>query len=242
MAKKKPDKEPFARIPEHVMQSEALMSAPHAAFRVLAILLMGKAKERNGTMMCTDTYAAKFGMTSRETVYRSLQALEERGLIVRTRQGMKLRKVPTLWAVTWWPIYYLEGKPLDYPKDATNAYLQWKPTAEIHTDSRCDVTPIVGVEGTPLHTDLPPESTSFHTDSREYSKSLGRGPRDGRDLPAPDSLLNPPPKAGGRISNIDERIRKARKHLAADPNADSATLARMYRLTSTEVQQLKASA
>ncbi|MFC4307608.1 hypothetical protein ACFPN2_00805 [Steroidobacter flavus] len=141
------EKEHFARIPESVMMSEALKTAPHAAFRVLAILVIGKPRERNGTMMCTDSYAEKFGMASRETVYRSLRLLEDRGLIVRTRQGMRLRKIPTLWAVTWWPIHYRDGQPLDYPQPATHAYLKWQsaPSAELHTDGRGTVTPIVGV-------------------------------------------------------------------------------------------------
>jgi len=150
------------------MESEALKTLPHAAFRVLAILVLGHAKERNGTMMCTDSYAQRFGINSRETVYRSLQALEERGVIVRTRQGMRMRRVPNLWAVTWWPIYYREGKPLGSPQDATHAYLKWTSTpivgveadskrtpraaqkklgtAEVHTGDRGSVTPIAGVQ------------------------------------------------------------------------------------------------
>lgn len=232
------------------------MTAPHAAFRVLAILLAGKAKERNGTMMCTDTYATKFGITSRETVYRSLQLLEERGLIVRTRQGMKLRKVPTLWAVTWWPIKYWDGKPLDYEKPATHAYAKWTYTpivgvitAGIHTDSRGSVTPIVGVEHTPLHTDLPPKSTSLHTDSREYSKSLAGGTRDASVLRGPnpgsvtsDSARALPKKNGAADSKKDERLSKARKLLAAAPDTDSAKLQSMYQLTDAELRQVRAPA
>lgn len=177
------DQEHFARIPESAMLSDALRTAPHAAFKILAILLMGKAKERNGTLMCTDGYAEKFGISSRETVQRSLQALQERGLTVRTRQGMKLRKVPTLWAVTWWPIFYRNGQPLDRPEDPTHAYLKWATpivgvkAVEIHTDGRGNVTPIVGVDGGRLHTDLPPESGELHTDGRGYSKSLVVVPR-----------------------------------------------------------------
>jgi hypothetical protein len=204
MAKRKSavEKEPFARIPESVMMSEALMTVPHAAFRVLAILVMGKARERNGTMMCTDSYAEKFGMNSRETVYRSLQLLEYRGLIVRTRQGMRLRKIPTLWAVTWWPIHYRDGQPLDFPRPATHAYLNWrsKPAAEFHTDGRGTVTPIVGVNTPQLHTDFTPESTQVHTDGREYSKSLARA--------QPTGTL-PSSSACGSIGNIDRRRSQA---------------------------------
>jgi hypothetical protein len=188
------------------MMSEALMTASHAAFRVLAILLMGKARERNGTMMCTDSYAQKFGMTSRETVYRSLQSLEGRGLIVRTRQGMRLRKVPTLWAVTWWPIHYRDGQPLDCPQPATHAYMKWRstPSAESHTDGRGRVTPIVGVNTPLLHPDFTPESTQVHTDGREYSKSLARTQRTGT-LSSCSSMTQIPSSASESIGNIDGR-------------------------------------
>lgn len=192
--------------------SEALMTAPHAAFRVLAILLMGKPRERNGTMMCTDSYAEKFGITSRETVYRSLRSLEDRGLIVRTRHGMRLRKIPTLWAVTWWPIHYRDGQPLDCPQPATHAYLNWRstPSAKIHTDGRGTVTPIVGVNTARLHTDFTPESAQVHTDGREYSKSLARAQRTGT-LPSSSSESEIPSasSASGSIGNIGRRRSQA---------------------------------
>jgi hypothetical protein len=86
---------------------------------------MGNAEERNGTLMCTDAYAATFGIKSHGTVSRCLNLLKERGLIVCTRKGVRLRKIGALWAATWWPIYYREGSPLDRPEDPTHAYLTW---------------------------------------------------------------------------------------------------------------------
>lgn len=172
------DVEFFAWIPESAMRSEAFKALGHAAFRVLAILVLGHAKERNGLMMCTDSYAAEFGITSRETVYRSLKALGEHGFIVRTRQGIRMRPVPTLWAVTWWPIFFREGRPLTYPQAPTHAYLKWTSTpiagvkddpeasqppsknkpvvAELHTGSLGSVTPMAGVQHPGVHTDYAP--------------------------------------------------------------------------------------
>jgi hypothetical protein len=49
---------------------------------------MGNAEERNGTLMCTDAYAATFGIKSRGTVSRCLNLLKERGLIVCTRKAV----------------------------------------------------------------------------------------------------------------------------------------------------------
>ena len=162
--------EQFARIPLSVLESEACKSLPHAAFKVLTILVVGNPEERNGTLALTDSYAKRFGITSRETRHRCLQELTERGFIVCTRQGMKMRKLPSLWAVTWWPIFNLEGQPLNPPKDPTHAYLRWCPKNS-HTDGRCEVTPVVGVKSPPFHTDLPPKGDSFHTDGRWNSRS-----------------------------------------------------------------------
>jgi hypothetical protein len=65
--------------------------------------------------------------------------------------------------------------------------------------------------------------------------------------PVPDSLPNPlsharaPSKKNGGADSKkdDERIRKARKHLTADPLADNAILVRMYGLSVADLQQLR---
>lgn len=175
--------EGFTYIPDHVMRSQALASANHATFRVLAILVVGKPKERNGTMACTDSYAARFGVTSHQTVYRGLLELRDRGLVVVTRPGLRMRKIPTLYAVTWWPIYFREGKPLGRPEDPLFAYQQWRPitpTASAEKKSRTysqgDVTPIVGVEEGSLHPDQHGHSGQVHPDHGGNSKTLGVAP------------------------------------------------------------------
>src|SRR5665213_453023 len=117
----------FARIPEAVMESRALATAPHAAFRVLAILLVGKSKERNGTMMCSETYAAQYGIRSHGAVRRALQELLDRKLIICTRRVQKLKRFAALYAITWWPVHSREGQPLDHPEPATHAYADWSP-------------------------------------------------------------------------------------------------------------------
>jgi hypothetical protein len=179
--------EGFTFIPDHVMRSPALATANHASFRVLAILVVGKPKERNGTMACTDSYSARYGVHSHETVYRALGELKHRGLIVVTRQGLRMRKIPTLWAVTWWPVFYREGKPLDRPEEPTFDYQQWQPITptvgveiESHTDSRGDVTPTNGVGPISLHPDLAGHTGLIHPDHRGYSKTLGVGGLTGR--------------------------------------------------------------
>ena len=178
--------ERFAYLPESVLQSTALATAPHAALRVLTILVIGKPKERNGTMMCTDSYAAKFGLNSHDTLHRSLVILEQRGLITTTRRAARLGKVPALFAVTWWPIYNRDGQPLQIPNDATHAYLEWTD----HPDHRGtagneqektsprpsgDITPTIGAKSVNHHPVLTPKVANHHPDYRGHSNILVRG-------------------------------------------------------------------
>lgn len=204
------ERDRFARIPVDVMQSAALMTAPHAAFRVLAILVAGNPKERNGTFACSDSYAATFGITSKETLHRAMDELQERGLIVKTRQGMKLRRWPSLWAVTWWPIFNRDGQPLDRPEEPTHAYTRWTPTEKkLHPDGRGQVTPIVGVKDPQVHPDLPPKSTFFHPDSRGNSRSGFGGRKRSRASSASgsDSLARIPSEKNGGAQKIEKLIR-----------------------------------
>jgi hypothetical protein len=202
----------FARLPVDVMQSPALMSAPHAAFRVLAILVAGNVKERNGTFACSDSYAATFGIRSKDMLHRSLVELQARGLIVCTRPGMKLRLWPSLWAVTWWPIYNRDGQPLDRPENPTHAYTKWRPTKKkLHPNSRGQVTPIVGVKDVELHPDLTPKSSRFHPDSRGNSRSGSGGRiRQGNGCviaPGADSPVRVSTRKSGGAQKIEKLIR-----------------------------------
>ena len=95
------------------MEHPALATASHAAFRVLAIMLVGATPERNGRLMITDSYAAQFGLKSHDTLQRGREELEARGLIVCTRRVQRRMRWPALWAVTWWPINSRDGAPLD---------------------------------------------------------------------------------------------------------------------------------
>lgn len=179
------DKEHFARIPEDVMIGPALATAPHAAFRVLAILVVGKAKEKNGTMMCTDSYAAKFGLKSHGTVQAALTLLEKRGLIITTRRVQRMKRFAALYAVTWWPNYNRDGQPLTTPESPTHAYRNFAPIMRVKKSKPkldCsprlsgDIAPIMRVETSIHHPDLPPNSSFDHPDNRANSKSLPQGP------------------------------------------------------------------
>lgn len=184
------------------MEHPALATASHAAFRVLAIMLVGATPERNGRLMITDSYAAQFGLKSHDTLQRGREELEARGLIVCTRRVQRRMRWPALWAVTWWPINSRDGAPLDRPEPAAFAYLKWPPItppagaiptveqSSFHPDGQgdairtCDcssprpsgyITPMAGVEARSHHPDSGPTRATHHPDGRGHSKSLDAG-------------------------------------------------------------------
>ena len=125
---------------ESLLQTVAVTTLDHAAFRVLTVLTIGARKPgmdprkdngRNGIQAITDSFARRFGITSRDTVYRALNELQERGLIVRTRDGHKSKTHFALYAVTWLPITHRDGQPLDVAEPALNTYLQWTPAPKV---------------------------------------------------------------------------------------------------------------
>lgn len=163
------EQELFAYLPKSVMEHPSLATSSHAAFRVLAILLVGNPRERNGTLACSDKYAARFDVP-KDTNARAKAILTERGLIVVTRRVEKFSKWPTLYGVTWWPIYNREGQPLALPEPASHAYRNWKPTEISSPRSSDPLTPMVRVE-TPLHhPDLTPKTPIHHPDGRGNSR------------------------------------------------------------------------
>jgi hypothetical protein len=201
--------ERFALLPESMLLSEAVTTGPPSLVHFLAMLVNGYPPERNGTMMATDAFAARFGFTSHETLQRCRNESLERGLIVRTRHGQRMRKVPTLWAVTWWPIAYRDGQPLLQPEPATHDYLRWKYTPSIggqqknlHTGIRGSTTPTDGVNTPPLHPGFAVHSPDLHPDRRAYSENLGAGAVNGRDAKVHKLLVSLPHLPNSDIAKI----------------------------------------
>lgn len=171
----------FPFIPESVMRHPACATLPHAAFRVLCILVVGKAKHRNGTLACSESYAAQFGITSSDTLARSLKELQLRGLVEVTRRVQKLRRFPALYAVTWWPVCNRDGQPVDPPDPASHAYANWQDHSEGRSKkaganlvdslrSSEGITPFTGVVEGSHHSDLPQKSPHVHSDGRRNSQ------------------------------------------------------------------------
>lgn len=151
------DGEKFARMTESLLQCPAVTTLSHAAFRVLTVLTIGawapgmnpkKEPGRNGVQAITDKFARRFGFTSRDTVYRALNELLERGLIVKTRDGHKNKAHFTLYAVAWLPITHRDGRPLDFPESAPCDYLKWsarqRPKKRMPNRWQCESAPKLG--------------------------------------------------------------------------------------------------
>jgi hypothetical protein len=131
MASKRTRHDPDARyamLPLPLMKHPAVVTLDHAAKWVLTVFAAQYDGKNNGTMMASDSYMAEhWGIKSKDTLYRSRNDLLERALIVETRQGMRMRKIPTLFAIAWREINNIEGQQLDTPKPAPFGYLKLWP-------------------------------------------------------------------------------------------------------------------
>jgi len=100
---------------------------PHAALRVLVILASQYWGGNNGTMALTSLYAQRFGLNSRDTIYRSLCELKQRGLILQTRQGWKSKRHFALYALNWKQINNRDGQPLNVAEPCDRSkWREWK--------------------------------------------------------------------------------------------------------------------
>jgi hypothetical protein len=158
MAKHHAAGERYAHIPVEVLEHVSCATLPHAAFKVLVMVAAGYNGHNNGTQACTESWMRKFGITGTDTARRSLKLLVERGLIEITRPGMKMRKIPTLYAVTWRCVDNRDGWPIEKPAPPSHKYAKWDGGYEWNVERRkwvrkishpCkkgSITPIKGVE------------------------------------------------------------------------------------------------
>jgi hypothetical protein len=116
----------FAQIPVEVLTSDACRTLPNYAVRVLLAIAAQYRGRNNGDLAMTRATARTFGVLCQKNLVRSLSALQERGLIERTRQGGKKPLGPTLYAVTWQPIDDLGGKiESGATTSPSNAWATW---------------------------------------------------------------------------------------------------------------------
>lgn len=240
--------ERFAYLPESVLLSEAVRTLPHAAFKVLAILMVGRSRERNGTACCSDSYATKYGITSHNTLRRALEELQARGLIVVTRRVSRFRRHPTLYGVTWWPLMYRDGELLAVPQPPSHAYANWRPiTPTIGVNDAAqennrspppwgDITPTMGVNGAVHHPHGVVETVFHHPHHGGQSLDLGRGRTRTRS-----SRMSPPAfLAVPRIADIDpDLVRKVEKLSTVQSHLTTSDIARVLHADAAVVDVIR---
>ena len=115
----------FAMLPNVVLEHVAVITLPHAAFRVLVLLAAQFNGHNNGAVGMTKNQAAACGIGSDKTLYQSLRELELRRLSLKTYPSSRVPPRPTMYALSWLPM-----DDTDY-SDATpkpsHAYRDWKP-------------------------------------------------------------------------------------------------------------------
>ena len=116
----------FLNVPIEVLKSPACRTLPPSAFKVLMCIAAQYKGHRNGDLAIARPVMDEFGIRSRRQIYDALPLLEERGLIIKTRQGGRNRC--SLYAVTWFGIDNCKGKH-DFPANPvpSNDWKSWQP-------------------------------------------------------------------------------------------------------------------
>lgn len=115
-------------IPLNVMLSEAFKTMPVGYQRVVWILAAQYTGANNGNLALTRKMGRHFGLNNERHRCDGLRMAEERGLIVKTRQGgiANGSKFPTLWALTWHATQHIHGEPLGVVRLPSNRWGDWK--------------------------------------------------------------------------------------------------------------------
>ena len=127
-------KEPFAMIPIRVMICSAYKTLPAGFQRVLWILAAQYDGTNNGDLSLTRKMGRHFGLNNERCRSRGLRELDERGLIQKTLQGGLSyggQKCPTLWALTWRPIDYFDGRKLEAVRLPAESWRNWAGNTQI---------------------------------------------------------------------------------------------------------------
>lgn len=113
----------FAMLPLKVLESEAVRTLTHAAFRVLLLFAAQYNGHNNGALGVTASQAQEAGI-GRNTFYRSLRALEEHGLIELTARASRVPPRPSMYSLAWWGIDDTEYSQKRFKP--SHAYKSWR--------------------------------------------------------------------------------------------------------------------
>ena len=101
-----------AWLPLEVLQSRAYIDLTPTAKNILVAMAAQYrgTGTNNGDLSLSIAVMRPFGITSPSTIWAAEKQLREHGLIAMTRQGMKLRSQPNLYALTWRSLDKCDGK------------------------------------------------------------------------------------------------------------------------------------
>ncbi|MEH6552429.1 MAG: hypothetical protein V7744_20835 [Pseudomonadales bacterium] len=112
-AAKKRTKGRFIGIPYHVAQSYQFATLSAHANKLLLDLLLQYTGSNNGRLSACWTLMRARQWRSTSTVFKAKKELLEKGFIVVTKSGKKMRGHPTLLAITWNGIDDCNGEIFD---------------------------------------------------------------------------------------------------------------------------------
>lgn len=118
----------FLALPHVVMESDAFKSLTGHQIKLLIDIAMqlSAGNANNGRLQASWRYLSEDrGWTSKNTVKRSLNALQERGLIFCTRQG-SFPKTTSWYAVTWAPLQHHPEMDCGAQALPRGAYSRWR--------------------------------------------------------------------------------------------------------------------
>ncbi len=101
-------KEKFLMLPRHVTDHLDFISLSSRAMKLLIDIAVQYNGHNNGDLCAAMTLMKKRGWKSNDQRNKALEELQDKGLIIKSRQGG--RKIASLYAVTWRAIDECKGK------------------------------------------------------------------------------------------------------------------------------------
>ncbi len=122
----------FLALPYDVIQSPAYRSL---SFPARCLLIDIATSGPNGRCTATRKRLHQLGWTSNGVVTRALAELENRGLLVTTRQARWPRQA-ALYAVTWWSLQHTDDLDIDPRLYRKGLYREYAPAAPVAKSAR----------------------------------------------------------------------------------------------------------
>ena len=142
--------ERYAMLPKRVVISDAYLSLPASAMRLLSLALCQYNGSNNGDIAITQSQLKPHGFRSTDTLTRALKRLRATGLLILTRQGGFANggKRPNLYAFSWLDIPKNPKLEIDTPAKPSDAWAEYRikrspgTSIQLNPDSGQSVNPI----------------------------------------------------------------------------------------------------